>query len=202
MQQTVNGSQGVIRFGAASTTYDLATDADVLAAGGYIVDVDVTRAASGFASIFFGLDPALVSSTDGGAAFLAVNGATDATFLIQDDGGGGGRVQFNTFGGGATNFDNIVGFSDASAQVAVRVIVSAPDGFDAGDTANFAISINGASVTSQDVVLDGTGGGFVGFSANGPGAKYDNLTISAIPEPTSLALLGLSGAAVLARRRR
>lgn len=195
-------NEGVVRFGAASTTYDLTTDANVLAAGGFTVDVDVTRGNSGFAAVFFGLDPATVATTSGGAAFLAVNATADATFLVQNN-GGAGRIQFNTFGGGAINFDGI-GF-DPTVENSVSIAVSAPDGFDAGDVANFAISVNGTFVTDQDVTLDGGFAGNIGFSANTGGALYDNLVVStlpAVPEPASFVMAGLAALGMIGRRRR
>lgn len=197
---TDGDNEGVIRFGAASTTYNLATDPAVLAGGGYTVDVDITRGPTGFASIFFGLDPSVVSSTDGGAAFLAVNAATDAAFLIQNN-GGVGRIQFNTFGGGAINFDNA--FADPTAENRFTVTVSAPDGFDSGDVATFSIAANGNLITSQQVTLDGTGAGYIGFSANTGGALYDNLIVRAIPEPSSIVIgcLALGGVTLLRRIR-
>lgn len=186
----IAGNEGVIRFGAISVDYDFAADADVLAGGGFKVEVDITRFSGGFGSMFFGLDPNLVATTSGGAAFLVVNETTDAAFLMQDDGGGSQRVKFIPFG--MDNEENAVtedigGFSDFPFEV--EMDVNAPDGFDAGDTVTYDVNVNGSFVMSQSVVLDGDFGGYLSFSSNSGGALYDNLKITAFEDR----MLGLAG---------
>lgn len=191
------GNEGVIRFGAISVDYDFATDADVLAGGGFKVEVDITRFAGGFGSMFFGLDPNLVATTSNGAAFLVVNETTDAAFLMQaepQEPGStetpGQRVKFIPFG--MDNEENAVtedigGFADFPFEV--EMDVNAPDGFDAGDTVTYDVNVNGSFVMSQSVVLDGDFGGYLSFSSNSGGALYDNLKITAFEDR----MLGLAG---------
>ncbi len=79
----------------------------------------------------------------------------------------------------------------AGGQFSVR------DGNDAANRATISSSITGLSIADTDTF-------FIRWSmqSNGHGLGIDNFSITPIPEPASLALLGLGSCAVLTGRRR
>lgn len=210
VQQTVNGTQGVLRFGSAASTYDLFTDANVVANKGFHLDFDFKRlTAAGFVSVFFGAPPAAVAAKDANAAFGPINiladyaNTVEAAFLFQNN-ADLGRVQKFSFGvqqGGNIDgaYDDLsLGTTDFHhATIAVTTLTS----FAAGQSATFALSIDNVFVTSHTAVLDAGIGSF-GFSSNqgsvASGGLIDNILVTAVPEPTSaaLVLLGLGGLAL------
>lgn len=88
------------------------------------------------------------------------------------------------------------------------------------DSVTIAGSLNGASVFSQDVLLDAANGaGYVTVTVNsasidtltlsqstlGNGNRFDNISITtgtAVPEPTSMTLIALAGMGICFSRRR
>jgi hypothetical protein len=204
VQQTVNGSQGILRFGATAIQYDLYSDANVVAAGGYSLQFNFTRlTAANFVGVFFGAAPAAVAAKDGSAAFGPINQLTDyantveAAFLFQNN-LDLGRVQKHSYG--AQQGGNIDGAYDDATTGTVglhlaRVDVTSATGFGSGQTATFSLYIDGNFVTSHSAVLDG-GLGTFGFTSNQgsatSGGLIDNIVVTVIPEPgaASLALLG------------
>jgi len=214
VQQTVNLTQGVLRFGSASTTYDLYTDSSVLGAKGYRLQFNFTRlTAAGFVGVFFGAQPTAVSTKDANAAFGPINvladyaGTVEAAFLLQNN-ANVGRVQKFSFGvqqGG--NIDNA--YDDLTTgtigQHLATIDVTTLTSFASGETATFSLSIDGNFVTSHSALLDGGLGSF-GFTSNqgsaSSGGLIDNVTVSLIPEPTSAALLGLGALGFALRRNR
>ena len=182
----LNGeSEGVVRFGAIQIDHNLAADPNVLAGGGYSLEVDVRRGSGGFAGIHFGADQNFVATTLNGAAFVVLETDTDVSFLLQDDGGGGKRVKFIPFGDddenmGAAKVMDIGGLSDEEFDV--KIDVSAPNGFDNGDTVTYDVTVDGMSVYSEDILVDGLFSGYVGFASNSGGVAggiYDNIKITA-----------------------
>ncbi len=182
-------NEGVIRFGAIAVDYDLAADANVLAGGGYTVDFSFRRGPVGFVSFSFGTDPSLIGSTSGGAAFLPVNSGlavdTEHGYVFQlntDSTDNSGRVQVFEFGSQLEppgNIDNA--FGDVGFAHDAQISVSAPDGFDSGDSITVDLSIDGTSIpsASHTVVSDGNFPGYIAFSANSGGALLDDLVITA-----------------------
>lgn len=78
--------------------------------------------------------------------------------------------------------------------------------FNAGTTIDYEVFNNDVSVASGDFVWGGTNENYIGLFSNWThsGAEMDNFEVAAditIPEPVSLALLGLGGLFILRRRR-
>jgi hypothetical protein len=210
-QQTVQGDKGILRFGAAATSYDLHSDPTVVANKGYTVQFDFQRLnAAGFVSIFFGAPTASVAAKDGSAAFGPIDQDADyadlveAAFLFQSATVSGvptPRTQVWNFGEQVgTNIDNA--WTGLTSVHTVTVDVSAPNGFGAGNTITYTASIDGNAIPGGVVNAISDGGiGNVGWSSNQGGSSIDNFSVTSIPEPASLGLLGV-GALAMGRRRR
>ena len=181
--------EGVIRFGAIAVDYDLATDANVLSGGGYTVDFNFRRGPVGFVSFTFGTDPNLIGTTLGGAAFLPVNSGlavdTEHGYVFQlnpDSTDNSGRVQVFEYGSQLDPPGNINNaFGDVGFAYDAQITVSAPDGFDSGDSISVDLSIGGTAIpaASHTVVSDGNFPGYIAFSANSGAALIDDLKITA-----------------------
>lgn len=168
--------------------------------------VYLTFDASDFTGITDPLGQALltVTSADGGFGanasaaspfIVSAHAVTDDPLItITDDTNPGGTIDWLTFYSSKVNVASpearsvIDGFGQV--QIDVTQIVSA---WLDGDNTAFAIAITGDNDTSGNDFLHG----FVNNS-EAPGSSF--LTVTTVPEPGSLALLGLGGA-VLSRRR-
>lgn len=76
---------------------------------------------------------------------------------------------------------------------------SIPD-FNAGSTVSAKILFNGSEVGTQSFTWSGTNENYIGFASRSSGTDSDNLVIETIPEPASLALIGLGGLLLMRRR--
>ncbi len=82
--------------------------------------------------------------------------------------------------------------------------------FNSGSTVNYEVFINGGSVNTGSFIWSGTNDNYIAVYSNYTtnGTPVDNFSISdpsvvtAIPEPSSTALLGLAGITLLIRRRK
>ncbi len=195
--QSVDGDVGI--FGQSANT--LAADLTTLAPVGYTVSFDADRNISGggFVSFFAGVGdastPALI--------FDIENSGADYGVLVQQNNDSAGELIARIFTNGTLDQSFPLAGSDNSAPFSVDFTVLAPDGYDDGDTGTLALSVNGTPLGTSMLTFDGTNSGFATLSSNIAAAEVDNLTITAlpVPEPTSLALLGLGGLVALRRRR-
>lgn len=189
-QQWVNGVEGLLRFGTARISLDIAP----LAPLGYTVSFDARRSASGgFVGFVLGLGPADVLT---GLSVLNTN--ADFGFLLKPP--SGGQMQLEVLKAGVSQGGNFGAFGDASLYHTVSATV-APNGY--AGTADIAITVDGnpAYTGSFPWQVD-SNQGYIGFSANQRDASIDNLVITAIPEPMTPALLGLGVLVFLGSRFR
>ena len=192
------------------------TDAAILAGGGFRVAMDVTVGTSGDDL------PDRYGGFGGGLSLAEVNGFQDendtdfgprgtisnvGSQVDQDLYGHTGVADFyislslqnnlQIFKGGLLEGQYAV---TPAANRTVEVEFSFAD-FNAGSKVNFAVWFEGAPVTGSFFNWSGTDQNFLGFSLRSSTVVIDNLTISAIPEPSSLALLALGAGLWIALRR-
>ena len=202
-QQTVENGVGVLRLGNAVITDNLAT----VAPNGYTVAFDFQRTgATGFTTMFFGLDPSIIPTTvntAGAPVLFDTNTSTDGAVLFQQDNDNAGFGRTQGFAAGESVQQTAMAFADPLAVHSALVTVAAPDGFGAGQAGVVSYSVDGVPRGTFNLTFDGAFAGNVGFASNQVGNTIDNLVITAlpIPEPASLALLGLGGLTLLRRRR-
>ncbi len=185
-------NEGVIRFGVTAVDYNLATDPNVLAGGGYTVEFKGRRSAGGFISFSLGTNPNLISTTLGGAAFLPVTSANagEHAYIYQGGDFADLRMQVFEFGGDKLDPPGNVDFvtSDATAEFTSVVTVLAPNGFAIGDDLNISVTVDGSSVSALDhsVTIASAFPGYVAWSSNSGGAIIDDVIITALGTATGL----------------
>lgn len=161
-------------WGAPSSAY-YETDGS----NGYVVaDVDGTQG-GGYAVVFSGAEVSLASL--GLTAGQTVTFSADIIDLVDGGGGGGAILKIESWAGGA----NI-----GSLEVAI-------DGVTAS-WANYSMEYTIADGADAIKLVVGTSTGWSSANAVASSYGFDNLTL--VPEPTTLALLGLGG--LLLRRKK
>ena len=197
LTQHSNGGRMLLGGFHASTSYDVfasldhnfATDANNLNQALEIkfnLDVNDSAANSWFGTIALGASKNLYSVNNAGNQFSS---------LFRDNG------QTQQFSDGALVGDNAFQFADNDL---ITLVLSDTAGIGSAFSGNGSVAkmyVNSVlKATYTDLGL-GANDGYLSFEARGTKAYYDNLVISAIPEP-SAALLGGLGMLALLRRRR
>jgi len=177
---------------------------DITNAGGFILSYTVdpidTSDATRWGAVSFGHSSA--SATAGN--FVVANAAPSAFgFLIADDG------TYQVFEDGDLFESGDTG--DAVGPYAIEITVSTTD-FSIGANATASVTVDGAAIDMDDDIAGvqsthaftwNTGDNYFNFEGLAKDSTdYDDVKIELIPEPATLALLGLGGAVMLGGRRR
>ncbi len=183
-------------------------DVTAVAPNGFTVEVDFNRfhpfnpgTGNGFSAIGLGADTGAVA---GGGGFVPNN--SDLALIFQQGvGANTGNMQIledNVFLPGTGN-EGPLDYGDPTVGHAVKLtlIPVVPGAYGDADTINGSVSVDGGTPFNFSV-LGGTEFGNLALSSNGfVHRAWDNLVVTAIPEPTTIALAGLCVIAAVARRR-
>lgn len=230
---TVDGANGIVNNNRVVLDYNLATDPDVVAGGGFIVewrvnptDGDVNGTGREFAGIGIG-DSNMNPPFGGAGAITNTNNSTlryalfprnsgSVGFLSRDPGPSPGVYNLQAGGNPNSGFNETVFdqpvFDDYVNQGTpdpfvndkfydVKIVVEGD--FSTDSLVTVTSTVNGLTLPAKTIQW-GTGGQayLSAVSFNGP-HQYDDLRITAIPEPASLVLFGFGmfGLATCTRRR-
>lgn len=156
------------------------------------VTMDITQQTSGGNGRFVGFALGQTEADITGLTSVAPgDNNADLSVYLDNVGGSTGIVVVEdtntTFAGsGLGELSAVLSFADQNA----------------GTTVNYEVFFQGSSVTTGDFTWSGTNQNFIYFSSNSTGDTLINtITIENVPEPGSLALLGLGGLCMLKRRR-
>lgn len=229
----VDGGAAMFTNSRVVLDYNLATDADVIAGGGFVVEFTVSPGDGddgGGVNTGTGRESAGVAIVDstsnppfGGAGAITNAGNTviryaalprnsgsvgtllrDATGTRVLTAGGNPNAGFNEDVFDQTTFDRYVSEGTPTPFVNalsydVRIEVST-NSFAAGELATVSTTVNGVTLSDETISWGEDNSAYVSAIAfNGPHG-YDDLKVTALPEPASIALLGLGGLAMLRRR--
>lgn len=187
----------------ATIAYDFAGDPNLLAGGAYRVSFDMLHDSRSYAAFSMG-------ATASAESRPVIGSRTDIGILMVRT----GEVQIHQ--NGALQLQDVSAVTSfGSVFVPVEVTVTT-DNFNSGTPFSFTLSINNETVNLGSAATgtwDGNGTNYMSFStrsstagtAGGTGSlsRFDNITVTAIPEPGSLLLLGLGALAMtLVYRRR
>lgn len=160
-------------FGSATTLY---LDTASWAAGAYTVSFDVTDYVQGANDSHFGV---YEGNQNAGILRLRVNNGHASSDVYPKEDGSTGTVSFGEIGSGEQITNGVTSISYDFTLT------------EAGSTGDYLVLGWGTrSANGGDT-------GVVSDSFN-----IDNITVTAVPEPTSATLLGLGGAALILRRRK
>ena len=179
-------------------------DAAAASPDGFIVELDFSRfviapdpgpGAGGFISFALGVDGGTPVNE-----FTPTNLGDFAVLFQQTADGNAANANVFADGTSFANFDYLN--PDTPHTLKVTVVPAASGAYGDTDTVNINVLVDG-TISQNYSVSGGADFGMFSVGANNFDTRYiDNLVVSAIPEPTSLALAGLAVFAGFARRRR
>ena len=189
-----SGGPGRIRFeNAGGGVYDWAsgtTGTTITSGGGLRISFDWTPSTSDKNWVAFNIGIDLSQPTQ-----LVNYSETDSGILFRNDGSAGAV------------FDNGTGtgtLSSTSSLTPRHVVIDYLfDSFADGTAVTMNASVDGTVVYNGSAgVWDNGGALYMQLENNGGGQLVDNFSISTVPEPSTSALLSLSGLALILRRRK
>lgn len=203
--QATDGALASTIEGGAHYDFDVTT----LAPLGFMVEVDFNRfhpfnpgSGNGFSGIGLGAD---TGAAVGGGGFVPNN--SDLALIFQQGVGANvGNMQIledNVFLPG-TGSEGPVDYGDPTVghSVKLTLIPAVPGAYGDADTINGSLSIDGGTPYNFSV-LGGSNFGSLALSSNGfVHRSWDNVVVTAIPEPTSVALacFGLMAVSLVRRK--
>jgi hypothetical protein len=220
---TINGQQGWTTFAADTATSTTISTASPFAGTQHVRMIDggtngTLRGAFSPNSPQGANDPAQINirmklSNIGGADYDFIGQSPTQAFLsFRMNFDFTGNINVLDFVGTALGFvDTGVDWTALAGQyvnVGVTFVPGGPPGTPATAPAgSIAYSINGTTIYTADTLVAGTAVDQIimlndSFQLANETGDWDNLSITAVPEPTSIAALGLVGGALFARRRR
>lgn len=203
--QATDGSLASTIEGGAHYDFDVTG----LAPNGFMVEFDFSRfhpfnpgSGNGFIAVGLGADS---GSVVGGGQFAPGN--SDLSLVFQQGVGANvGNTQIledNVFLPG-TGSEGPVDYGDPTVAHSVKltVVPAVAGAYGDADTINGSLSVDGGAAYNFSF-LGGTDFGNLAFSSNGfVHRSYDNVVVTAIPEPGTLVLAGLGCLAIAGLRRK
>lgn len=185
----------------ARINYDFAQDANLLTGGAFRVSFDMLQASVSYAAFSIG---SLSSAYLATSARPAIAGNTDIGLLMSRSG------SVERWDNGSNIFNNSSAVTSYSGSVFVPVeIVVTTANFSSGTSYSFSLSINGETVnlgSAANGTWDADGTNYMILSSRSKdttsASRFDNFTVTAIPEPGMLTLVGLSLLALTGLYRR
>ena len=194
-QLVTNGSRGYLYNGVAYTEANVlsaATDPGLTVAFDFRrYDPDIASATNGFVSFGTGYD-----TTSPFNPFEVTGKSNFAVLFQQAANGNTGNMSVFVDGVLEGNFD----YGDPLAEHSVLLAFTPAVAGNYTGTIDYSVSVDGSSITSGSFTGNAEFGDLA-FATNLFTAAYvDNLVVTAVPEPGSLALVGVGGLAMLRRR--
>lgn len=207
-QQAISGNQlllvstnpvltsGSVKFikQSDSTNYDWAAGtegADILSAGGVRIEFDWTRSNTAL-DHWVSFSTGFTYSTE--PNFRIVDAGTDFGILLRNSG-----IDTQKFDNGTGAATGSFTATDDPQHVTINLLFSS---YADGQSVSAITTVGSTVVDSSSFTWNGNSGQFFfELSTVEAGQKIDNLSVSTVPEPSSLALLVLGGLLISQRRR-
>jgi PEP-CTERM motif len=162
--------------------------------GAFALGMSASEAAS--AGDAFDENPSMTGAfNDGSTIGLAPPGTVVSDFWLALRGN-------NTLAWGSGS-GTISGVTGLSAKIGTISANFSFGDFNAGSTVNYEVFLNGVSEGTGSFTWSGTDENYIGIDArDSGGVSFDNFSVSAVPEPSTVALVMVGAAGWLIRRRK